>query len=226
MSQTRPSCAMAEAAALDDGASLASGCQPSFTAQGLRFPEGPCNAPPRRPHAETDLPQPDRPEHLLSLIDDHRCLELSGSGDRLGGSTETVVSRRFFPAPSSPFEVSPHPRVKQRTNRCALAHRTEVRLLPLGPSPEVTRESFSRRTAPEVPSAQGPTPCPSARWPSRVAGFSSLSGLPPAGPWGPRRERKGSVFGSFGLPCAASDLLRHLLNQQIRGLDGVRALAG
>jgi hypothetical protein len=136
------------AAALDDGASLASGCQPSFTAQGLRFPEGPCNAPPRRPHAETDLPQPDRPEHLLSLIDDHRCLELSGSGDRLGGSTETVVSSRFFPAPSFPFEVSPHPRVKLRTNRCALAHQAEACLLPLGPSPEVTRESFSRTPHP------------------------------------------------------------------------------
>jgi hypothetical protein len=85
-----------QAVLLDDGAALASGCQPSFTAQGLRFPEGPCNAPHRRPHADTDLPQPDRPEHLLSRIDDHQRLELSGAGDRPGGSTGTLVPVVFF----------------------------------------------------------------------------------------------------------------------------------
>lgn len=90
-------------AALDDGAALASGCQPSFTAQGLRFPEGPCNSPHRRPHADTDLPQPDRPEHLLSRIDDHPCLELSNTGDRLGGATEASASRRCFSSPVLPF---------------------------------------------------------------------------------------------------------------------------
>jgi hypothetical protein len=91
-------------------------------------------------------------------------------------------------------------RVKQRTNRLALAHQTEACLLPLGPSSESARESFPRTLHPRCFPPKGP---PRARpldghRASRVS--LRCRGCPRLVLSKPRRERKESVFGSVGLP--------------------------
>lgn len=90
----------------------------------------PRRPPPRRPLALVDLPQPDRPEHLLSRTRIERCLEKRRS------STALRCGPRYRTDPPGA------PRLRS-------AHL-------VGPPPVLPRERRARAAAPEVPSTKQP----------------------------------------------------------------------
>lgn len=164
VSETSPHVVRRPSAARESGCALASAHQPGFTAQGLRFPRGALQPPHRRPHADADLPQPDRPAHLLSRSDDRKQPGI-GLRDRPGGRAGDEPELACFPAPPSPFSsgLAPPRRATRRTDRLALAALRRSAGSPLGPPSTPARESGDGQPHPRCLPPLQPTSYPWAR---------------------------------------------------------------
>jgi hypothetical protein len=130
----------------------------------------PRRPPPRRPLALVDLPQPDRPEHLLSRV-------------RVEPSLEEQPS-------STALRCGP----RYRTNPPGAPRLRSAHLV--GPLPALPRERRERAAAPEVPSTKQPPLAGSgSRAPSLTTGAQSADAFStdsPGGPdWGPAGRRLG-----------------------------------
>lgn len=88
--------------------------------------------------------------------------------------------------------------MKQRTNRLAWAHQAEACLLPLGPSLEVTRESFPKTPHPRCLPPKSALPVPGRSMAIARRGFLFAAGVAPSRSFRDHEERGEKV------PSAAS----------------------